>query len=819
MPEITQDEYLAKIKKLPPEKREAGARALKNAGYTIAGADFVSPKQPSFLQAAGQAAAETFSHEGLPIAGMTAGGAEGAALGAPLGPLGMAAGAVGGAAIGAMSGRAATSGIEAAESVARGQQAQTPSQVVQGVRQAGQEGAEGEIIGRGTGEALGMAGRAFLPQLEARAPNLVKAVKAALAADILPSPAQVTGSKFLAGAEDVMAKLPFIGGKITEMRAAQERSYDLLRSRVTELQGRETPAAEVGMRSIEDVAHNLDAQLQQREAAVAKLHQDLLATGGPSVAVRQAAEHLEQIRVARTEAAHENVSKTYKALDSLIPDKLNHVPDDNIQKVAEKISKEYERVPSLGEEVPRIKSMADKLKKGPAGQVIENAVDPVVIYTPSGGAAAKVDQAIADRKTYTMKEMMTLRSTLTSMLQQEQMKIGPGQTTDMGRNLIRAIKAVNDDLGSFSDGLPGDLKKGYDIAGAEWKAYKATYANKDMMSLAKIAKENPEDLFHWLIKPGDQSTIQRVKAAVGDAGFAPMRRLFIDALVTGPDGRMLDTVAINQNIAKYGLPTLHQVLTPAQFKDLISSTKVRGMSGFIETAMEKQLRKVITPGQGVTRASEDVVRMVVNGDSNMAKALHSVVGDTGTAPYRREIVKSILGAPNADVLPGVAQTPSALRVGKNLASYDPQFLKNIGFTKAHIAEIEEVDRVKSLLELQPKLAENRSGSGSTLIAKSILGGAAGGLAGGAGLFFHPAATGVALAGTAGTLLTGDILARMYTSSAGRRLLIQGMTEGSVKNVVLASRIAAFVLNAKREEMDEVRKRAGLKPIFSVPGGR
>lgn len=92
------------------------------------------------------------------IAGAGLGAEEGAALGAPLGPVGVGAGALGGAFIGGVSGYAATKAGEQAAKVAQGKEPENAGQVAKGALSAGSEMAQAEAEGRiaaGPGLALG----------------------------------------------------------------------------------------------------------------------------------------------------------------------------------------------------------------------------------------------------------------------------------------------------------------------------------------------------------------------------------------------------------------------------------------------------------------------------------------------------------------------------------------------------------------------------------------------------------------------------------------------------------------------------------------
>lgn len=652
-------------------------------------------------------------------------------------------------------------------------------------------------LGGQAGRLIGRTAMKAIPPLEARAPNIVRAVKAALSADILPTIAQITQSKPAAALEEIASKIPYFGRRIESMRVVQDQAYHELRGRAITGAGPKLPGSEVGAAAQAAVSTELAATAAKREKNLLKLHADTLKKFGPSQTTEQIGKQLDDIRVAKTEEVRKTAEKLYKAAEKDIPLARDQVYDGNLRDTAAATLKKYENLPSASLD-PKAAKLLEDLKSGPGNKIIENAADPIQAPDPIlFGASAQPEavKAIVERKAYTFSEMQTLRSTLNGMIEQERMKV-PGQMTPEGKIYSQLKRAVDADIDSFSEGLPGDVKKKFEVATAFYRDhYKAVYANKTIASLAKVAKDDPENVYRLVVKPGDVNDIRRLKKVAGDTGFAPVRRKFVEGLITGDDGAVLSGHDVTKNMAKYGLSTLKEVLTPEQLRQVVKYAETRELPKFIESEMERKLRGLVYQSKGVYRAPEDVVARVVDGDVATLRAVKNIVGREGTKPYKRAIIENILGsAPEPLALPGQAVTPTSLRIGKNLQAYDQNFLKEI-FTKPELDDIERIDNIKALMESQQILNANRSGTSSSLLA-NVATGSAVTLA-----FFNPVKT-------AAVVVTSDILSRLYTSEAGRKLLIKGLDPKFAKNTEVAARLAALIAQVQRDKVNEDRAFAG-----------
>lgn len=641
--------------------------------------------------------------------------------------------------------------------------------------------AAGGPLGRGAGKL----GAKMFPALEQRAPNVVKAIKAAMSANITPTITQILQSKPLAQVEEVMTRIPIIGRRIIAMREAQEAAYQNLRTSAITGAGPKMAGSELGAGTQEVIAKQLESQAAEREIALTEIHGRLLGKSGDQVSREQVGRELDNIITQKVEASRAKKNKLFEMVSDAIPPEADHVVAINLRNAAAGVLKSVRNLPSESME-GTTRRLLTELRRGPSGKVIENAADPIIKYFLAGEDAEFL--ALAGRKAYTFREVQTLREILNEKIHQR-MVAGNRYEAQMFRKLKDSIDA---DIETFSDTLPSDIKRKFEVATTYYKnIYKGKYAGDDILQIQKLAKTDPENVYGMIVKPGDVSDIRRLKAAVGEAGMAPMRRRFLEETTTGQGGRVLTGPEIINNISKYGEQTLKELLSGEQFADLQRFAKTREMPRFVESMMEKKLRGVIQQSGTMYRAPEDVVQRVIDGDVATLRAVKRIVGPTGTVSYKRRIIEDILGeAQNTQALPGMIQQKTSFGVRRALKSYDENFLKEI-FTKRELDEIERIDDIRALLESQPRLMHNAPNTASAMIAPAASG-AIGTLA-----FFSPIKA-------AAVVIGSDVLSRLYVSETGRKLLIQGMDPRSAKNMPLYGRLIAAIANAKRDQSAEQR---------------
>jgi len=659
------------------------------------------------------------------------------------------------------------------------------------------EGALQAVAGP-VGRGLGAIGAKLLPPIAARAPNAVRAVKAALSANIIPTIVQSTQSPGLAATEDVVARMTLFGGRVRAMRKAQESAFQELRTSTVKAAGPKVAVDDLGRETTEAIFGEVEALAGVREKQLAVIHRKVLKSGGDPTTAEAATRALDEIRIAKTEESRKTAGKLYEEVAALIEPDADNVLHSNMLKVATDRLERSARLPSAVMDTKARKLLED-IKKGPGHNVIENASDPMMnvdtvglqfgesgvggIDTVGMQLQSELVNSIKQRKAYTFQEMQTLRSTVNGLLHQAQVS-----GDDVSKSIYIDLKlGIDEDIKIFGAGLGGDLSKKFEFATSYYReTFKGIFKSDAAQNLQNVAKKNPQAAFDMLVGRGNVVDIKMLKKVVGEPGFAPMRSLAVERLVTSKEGRILGGAEIAKNLADYGDEALKEILTPKQFKDIVKYQATREMPQFAESALEGQLRKVIFKNgkDGVFRFPDEVVSRIADGDTTTLRAVKRIVGEKGTDPFRRRIIEDIIGEANdPTLLPGQQPTKSALKISKTLREYNPSFLAEV-FDEKAMAQIQKIDDIKALLESQPRL---NAAPGTAASAISMLTPVAA-----IGYAFTNPVTGIA------AILSFQVISRLYTSEAGRMLLIEGLDPRLIQKLPTYTRILAAAANAARE---------------------
>ena len=795
MPPIERSKVRAMLEEAPEGQREPLLLRLKERGFTVVedGAAQVAHEAES-----NNGVRQTISALARPIlevGGAVGGGVLGGGVGAPT-----IAGAIPGSIVGGGLGYAG--GKSAADLLDRAMGLKPP---IGSVTEAGGELTGNILAGAETeagGAILGSAVQTGVKALGKLAPNATRAVKAALAANITPTIAQITQSKPWAMFEEATSRVPFFGKKIQAMRQAQESSYQALRTSAIEATGAKVTPGEIGEALTPVIKKEVEMLKAKREMSLAKLHRDLLKKGGDPATLESVARTFDDIRVENVEKSRITGGKHYDEVAELISPEADRVAHDASRAVTEKWSLRYENLPQAKKEAfsPLARGLLQDIKEGPGFNIIENAPNPMTKLDPlifgGGDEASGAIQVLKTRKFYTFKEMQTLRSTVNGGLHQARLK-----GNDVEAAMLGDLKlGLDADIKSFGKTLQGDVSRKFEVATAYWRdTYKGIYRHDVVENLGEVARKNPQEVFDMLIGRGNVVDIKAVKAAVGEAGFAPMRRIAVERMVTSAEGRILSGPEITKNLASYTDDALSEILTPAQHGEIIKFRTTRELPKFVESELETRLRRVIfEPGfhgtAGLQRLPDDVTRRVISGDAMTFRAIKKITGEKGASQLRRLIIEDIMGeAYNPDILPNIDPAKTSFRMAKALKDYSDEFLKE-AFPEKALAQIGQIDDIKALLESQSRLVA-APGTAPAFVAM-MAPVAAGGL-----MFKHP------VAGTT-AVISAAVLSRLYVAETGRRILIEGLSPRNVKNLELYGRIIAAVANATRENAQEDRARKG-----------
>ncbi|MFA5026405.1 MAG: hypothetical protein WC713_00885 [Candidatus Methylomirabilota bacterium] len=663
---------------------------------------------------------------------------------------------------------------------------------IESIRQAGIEtaqnleaGAGAEAIGLGMGGVVrGVAG-ALRPVAE-RTTGVAKAVRAAMAAKITPTMTQILQSKPMAQAEEVLSRLPFIGRRIIAMRDAQESAYQAVRSQVLESAGPNVAPSKLGITirdRLEDVVSKREIN---RMAAISKEREKLLGKAGSETTAERLAAEYNEIMARRIEASRKAKNKFFDKVGEEIPDEADQVLTTNLEAATRKHLEITDRIPRAFSS--ETKGLLSDLASGPAGKMVDDSGKLL-----KGDAAAEAQALISGRKSWTFKEVTTLREIINGRLN-EAMRTGNTKESAVWRN---AKDALDKDIEAFSETLTGDIKKKYDLAIAYYRdIYKGKFATKQNIDLMKVAKANPQMFYENVVKPGNYVDIAKTREVAGPGVMDKMRRLFLEDMTTGQDGRALSGPEILNKIGGYSKEAILELLTPSQYDELLKYQANRESPRFIESQIEMNLRKIIRKSGDMYVHPEDVVTRIADGDVMTYRAVKRIVGEKGTAPIKRRILEGIIGEIHDPTVLAGQQNKTAFGMRKALKAYDENFLKEV-FGKNMLDDISKIDDMKALLESQQRLLANPSGTGGMVVSNNALFGM--------GAVFGFVGPGAATAVAVGA----GVASALMTSETARKLLIRGLDPANAKNAELYSKLISQVVAAKIDLAKEKRATSGV----------
>ena len=753
MPEIERDKIRAMLAEAPEDQHEALLTRLKERGYTVKDASTTvaqSRTTPSLLNRA----AGFVAKEGLPIAGMMAGGAEGATLGTPLGPLGMAAGAVGGAAIGGMSGRAATSGVEALENAIKPGMAptQTPEQVIGGVKEAGKAGAEGEMMGRGAAQLFGLAGKygpefakEYTPTFAELGAKATEGFKNLLNVKIPLTAAEITQSPSWASMETMLAKMPISSGMLKRFQDIRVAALAQYRNSILDVVGSRISPETLGESTRQSIADYLEKQEAGRTTEMTGLRNKVLQGKGPSATPLEAGEELQSKIAAAKDAMRLQKNDLYKEAGKHLPEELSVFPADNLRSKAREILKTKGAAPST---LPGgLKSHLEDILKSPQGLSWGKLHDMQSDYGSTSHALYVQNKGF--------------------------------QTTE-GMLYGDLQKSARKDMETAATRVGGDTLEKYKFAQAFNKSYRNAFDND---TVNRFLKTKPDKVYESFVKNGSIADLKKLKSIVQPADFGKLRKLFVEDIVGSAEDQVPSSSSIVGKLDQYKYK-LKEMLPPDQVEQIKNFSKTGEMPKFIQSELEKKMATISR------KTPQAVMNTVMQGDPTISRTVKNILGPKGWEPYRRELIGRIIGEQETGL-------PTAKNILKQLDERNMSSdFRKLFISDAEVQDLKRLADVRSTLDTGERLYGNPSGTAKNIItwelSKAVL---------------HHPVTGVP------TIIAGPLLAKFYLSPMGRRLLINGLNSSTQTALFNFTRLTAFALQAKREILDEERKKYGLEAIY------
>lgn len=280
---------------------------------------------------------------------------------------------------------------------------------------------------------------------------------------------------------------------------------------------------------------------------------DLVSKTGNKLTREQAGAMATEVMEARASLAKQKTDALYQAARESVKDQYQaFVKNDNVNNIARQMVEEEK---FFG---PELKSKIIPIAK----EITENKTN----FTTLEGITA-------------------LRSKLKELKDVEDMasKI-PGRTTPVGRKLTILLNGVEKDFDDYYKNVNPEAKGLYDLAKASYKEEIGRFGSKEVRY---IAKNNPEKIVDYVIKPNNVTAITNVKKALGESGFAPIKQRFLLDIVESTKTSEFGATpafrpsAMANMLNKYEPETLSAIFSKSELKEIGEIAK---LSSALQTA-------------------------------------------------------------------------------------------------------------------------------------------------------------------------------------------------------------------------------------------
>lgn len=589
-------------------------------------------------------------------------------------------------------------------------------------------------------EILGVSGQAAATIAKKLSPEMVDGIARAAAMKIPLSAAEILQSHAASYLEEGLSKLPFSSGMIETFRGLREAAVKDARDNLLDSVGKAVGEPVLGAETQEKVSGVLDKSEQARTTARASERETLL---GNVPSKHEIGSDLQREIGGSMAAEKKAIGGQYKDVAKSIPKDRNLFPLDNTRGVASKA------LESKGGDFPTIDA--------------ETASDLKIISDGNKSGKGQTWQKMHD-------------------LQSEY-----GQIAEKARRGGDSIKAgiyrdlkqgVRDDMEAMSKSIGGDTYKKYEQATKSWAAMKGKYGDNITAALEK----NPEEFYNHFVGPNKVTQLQELKKVVPDSSLEPIRQKFIEELVGADPNTIPKTSQIMKKMSDYR-EVIPELLNKGQIKQVQKFAERGEMPQFVQSAVEKRLERVMA------QTPDKVFNTVMGGDHLIAKSVKDIVGKAGWEPYRRKMLEKILGESGGDVL-------NPEQIEQAMDRFTPEF-RELFLSPKEMGEINGIKNVQNLFNTSKRLTPTLPG-----ITKQAAVGA-----GAMEAILNPSVRGAILSHPvtgAATVITPPILAKMYLSETGRRLLTEGVSvSASDKSaMVTAAKIMDFLHNSSKEDGEE-----------------
>lgn len=167
--------------------------------------------------------------------------------------------------------------------------------------------------------------------------------------------------------------------------------------------------------------------------------------------------------------------------------------------------------------------------------------------------------------TFTWNGAQLTRSKLGDLIQEV------GATTQKGRYLTILKNAIDQDMKTFAESHPGDIKDSFDLANKYYESGKGIFSDPKVQGLIRA---RPESVYELLVGKNSKEAIQNIKAILGPEKFKNVQRLYLDQILFPANSGEFSPARFVTSLNKFETETLDEVLGDKTRKSLENLAKV-----------------------------------------------------------------------------------------------------------------------------------------------------------------------------------------------------------------------------------------------------
>ena len=579
----------------------------------------------------------------------------------------------------------------------------------------------------GKGAKLGgqLIDKAAAPMAAQVTEEAAKTAAEAAAKGITARASAVTQSKSLALIENVINRIPFIGGKFTAQDGENLTAFRKWRDAfMSQVDGAATEP-EIGKEVQEHLSGRIDAQIE----ALRQMRDNMLGRPGKERAASAVGQTLKDMILEKSRIHAEKSGELYQRLGQALKatGKAEFVGMPQVNTLAKQLLEQEAKLGKLGASDSSLTAMLEALSNNPGTNY---------------------------------DTLSALRSELGSRIASEDAAIAAGasgqkfQSSRAGGVYKRLQKELDKDLEAFSTETGGEIKRLHDLARSFYREGKQVFDSK---AVRAITKAKPDAVIDMIVKPGRVDDLKMVRGIVGEEGMRPLRRAAMEDLFGSGVGEAFKPEVLTKNMSRYTPETLSALFDPATLNRLKMFEKT-GHMRYLDTPAIQKIAKsqpeavalmLLKPG-----ANLDISKVQAALSSPEGRQIWKKVQERSVQKTMEDVLKL-----NNDVF-----SPEAFltAIDKNREPLE----RMLG--RSQLAEIESMSRVAKMMTDPNRMAGNPSGTAQLLITAG---------AGAAGTFalFNPATA-------AKVLIPSWVAAKMLTSPLGRRYLTKGFSTKAADNV-------------------------------------